>query len=80
MKQGTYIEPVAEFFAFISFAGAMMASGTAVIVFSLCTIALTGWIPFQRGPSNGFTHAVAIALPIAAVVRTVAHFLPNPSL
>jgi len=80
MKQRTYIELVAELFAFISFCLAMMATGTAVVVFSLCTIALTGWIPFQRGPGNRFTHAVAIALPIAAVVRTVAHFLPNQSL
>jgi len=80
MKQRTYIELVVELFAFISFCLAMMATGTSVVVFSLCTIALTGWIPFQRGPSNRFTHAVAIALPIAAVVRTVAHLLPNPSL
>lgn len=80
MKQRTYVELVLELFAFISFALAMMATGTAVLIFASMTIVLTAWIPFQQGTCNRLTRAVAIALCIAAVARTVAHFLPDPSI
>jgi len=59
MNRRTYIELVLELFAFIALCLAMMASGKAVVIFSLITIAL---------------------LPIAAIGRSVVHFLPNPSL
>ncbi|MGH8039011.1 MAG: hypothetical protein ACREPD_14835 [Stenotrophomonas sp.] len=80
MRNRTYIELVLELFAFISFHMAMLATGTALLVLSIITIALTVWMPFVRGRMNRFTRAVSIALPIAAAVRVVVHFLPNASL
>lgn len=80
MNRRTYIELVLELFAFIALSLAMMASGKAVVIFSLITIALVIWIPFQADAGNRLTRALSIALPIAAIARTVVHFLPNPSL
>ncbi|WP_217537529.1 hypothetical protein [Stenotrophomonas sp. GbtcB23] len=71
---------VLELFAFIALCLAMMASGKAVVIFSLITIVLVIWIPFQANAGNRLTRALSIALPIAAIARTVVHFLPNPSL
>lgn len=80
MNRRTYVELVFELFAFITFCLAMMASGTAVAIFSLITIALVIWIPFQANAGSRLTHAMGVALPIAAIARAVVHFLPNLSL
>jgi hypothetical protein len=80
MNRRTYIELVLELFAFIALSLAMMASGKAVVIFSLITVALVIWIPFQANAGNRLTRALSIALPIAAIGRSVVHFLPNPSL
>jgi hypothetical protein len=80
MRQRTYIELVLELFAFVSLCLAMIATGTAAIVFAMITMLLAVWIPFRPGEINRFTRAASIALTIAAIARIVIHFLPNPSI
>lgn len=80
MKNRTYVEVSLCLFSFIAFYLAMMATGLQAIVLCLLTFLLVIWIPFGRQKENRLTRAVSLGLAIAAIIRAIFVFLPNPTI